>query len=487
MQEIRFDKPAASALSKRELVVARYYADGWTYLEIAEKLGRSPSTVRNHIASIFQKLGVSSKVQLYKLLHSDEIAPVASVESPAAVASPERGARRGLTPIAVSDFVDVVGGPQHQRLGQLIAQDIRAGLLKFLGVEVAPDASTQNRGDEGHKVYSVEGTIQSLKSGLRFRARLVDAHSGSLIWSESYDLPDRADAEEQDHVVCRIVAGVYQGFRSAEMTRARALDDDALTLEEHSLKALSLIYESANYGDPKPLEVATAILDRILESDPDVELTLWCRALVHFYRATFHWGDFRQEARAARVYIDRIGRSYEFKACALMLVAWLDLYDDRYDEAIEVHRFASDLNPAMAANFFAMSWTEAVAGEFEAAREHAQHALALSPLELRIWMAEGFAATALAALMERDYEDAIKWGHLAHQRQPVTQLIQFTTFAETGETEAAEAHLRALGEIAPNFLKGVKKGTVAPCRNAAHNERFQRALADVSLDFLDKP
>ena len=482
MQELKFDKPAASALTKRELEVARYYSDGWTYQQIAEKLGRSPSTVRNHIVSIFRKLDVSSKVQLYKILHSDDIAPV--TRSRSEQTEPGARTRRGLTQIAVSDFADVVGGPEHQKLGELIAQDVRAGLLKFLGVEVLSKEATTGEAADIARSHLVEGTIQTLKKGLRFRARLVDAHSGNLIWSESYDLPKKAGAKEQDNVIHGIVAGVYQGYRGAEMARARVMDDRDLTFDERALKALSLIYEGANYGDPEPMNGAAQILDDVLAQDPDVELALWCRALVHFYKATFHWEDFCDQSKAARTYIDRIGRSNEFKACTLMLAAWLDLYDNRFDEAIEVHRFASELNPAMAANFFAMSWTEAVAGDFDAAREHAQHALALSPLELRIWMAEGFSATALAALMERNYDEAIKWSHLAHQRQPVTQLIQFTTFSEIGDTDAAERHLKALGEIAPNFLAGIKDGTVKTCRNELHNRRFQDALADVSLDFL---
>ena len=100
LQELKFDKPAASALTKRELEVARYYSDGWTYQQIAEKLGRSPSTVRNHIVSIFRKLDVSSKVQLYKILHSDDIAPV--TRSRSEQTEPGARTRRGLISLMLS-------------------------------------------------------------------------------------------------------------------------------------------------------------------------------------------------------------------------------------------------------------------------------------------------------------------------------------------------------------------------------------------------
>ena len=51
-------------LSPRELQIAQSYAGGATYQKIAEKLCIAPSTVRTHLATIYRKLGVSSKLEL---------------------------------------------------------------------------------------------------------------------------------------------------------------------------------------------------------------------------------------------------------------------------------------------------------------------------------------------------------------------------------------------------------------------------------------
>ncbi|OGA12541.1 MAG: hypothetical protein A3G25_00090 [Betaproteobacteria bacterium RIFCSPLOWO2_12_FULL_63_13] len=51
-------------LSPREFAVARDFADGKTYKEIAQKLGISPATVRNQLQSAYHKLGVRSKIAL---------------------------------------------------------------------------------------------------------------------------------------------------------------------------------------------------------------------------------------------------------------------------------------------------------------------------------------------------------------------------------------------------------------------------------------
>jgi len=55
-------------LSPRELEIARAYALGDTYHRIAERLCIAPSTVRTHLAAIYRKLEVSSKLELHKML-----------------------------------------------------------------------------------------------------------------------------------------------------------------------------------------------------------------------------------------------------------------------------------------------------------------------------------------------------------------------------------------------------------------------------------
>lgn len=55
-------------LSPREREVAHAYANGDNYHRIAERLFIAPSTVRTHLAKIYRKLGVSSKLELHKVL-----------------------------------------------------------------------------------------------------------------------------------------------------------------------------------------------------------------------------------------------------------------------------------------------------------------------------------------------------------------------------------------------------------------------------------
>lgn len=56
------------ALSERERVVAETFASGESYKEVARRLGMSPATVRHHLRSVYEKLGVSDKGELARLL-----------------------------------------------------------------------------------------------------------------------------------------------------------------------------------------------------------------------------------------------------------------------------------------------------------------------------------------------------------------------------------------------------------------------------------
>ncbi len=58
------DAKALSTLSKREAEVVRYLAQGFTNREIAERMKLSQHTIKNYLFRVFDKLGVSSRVEL---------------------------------------------------------------------------------------------------------------------------------------------------------------------------------------------------------------------------------------------------------------------------------------------------------------------------------------------------------------------------------------------------------------------------------------
>jgi DNA-binding CsgD family transcriptional regulator len=58
------DSNGLSLLSKREMDVVRSLAEGLTNREIAERLGLSQHTIKNYLFRVYDKLGVSSRLEL---------------------------------------------------------------------------------------------------------------------------------------------------------------------------------------------------------------------------------------------------------------------------------------------------------------------------------------------------------------------------------------------------------------------------------------
>jgi DNA-binding CsgD family transcriptional regulator len=69
----------ADLLSKRELDVVRLLAEGLSNREIGERLKLSQHTIKNYLFRIFDKLGVSSRLELLFLTLSQPIAPNSSL------------------------------------------------------------------------------------------------------------------------------------------------------------------------------------------------------------------------------------------------------------------------------------------------------------------------------------------------------------------------------------------------------------------------
>jgi DNA-binding NarL/FixJ family response regulator len=85
------DPSPASRLTLRELGVVRQVVDGASNRDIAKNLGLSGQTVKNHLSNIFDKLGVSNRLELaLYAVHHRLLAASAAAGAPAARRVPKR-------------------------------------------------------------------------------------------------------------------------------------------------------------------------------------------------------------------------------------------------------------------------------------------------------------------------------------------------------------------------------------------------------------
>src|SRR6266536_475902 len=125
------DAKGLSLLSKRELEVVRRLAEGLSNREIAERLGLSQHTVKNYLFRVFDKLGVSSRVELLFMTLSQAGAPQSNSQAP----STNQAVREEFDDAAVTLC-------QRAALEGLPGAQLRLAELYSEGVEVPTDLVT---------------------------------------------------------------------------------------------------------------------------------------------------------------------------------------------------------------------------------------------------------------------------------------------------------------------------------------------------------
>src|SRR5579872_2987417 len=106
------DANGLDLLSKREMEVVTSLAEGLTNREIAERLGLSQHTIKNYLFRVFDKLGVSSRVELLFMTLS-QASPTQSL-LPALLANPASGNRHDEATLAVCQKAAEQGLPTAQ-------------------------------------------------------------------------------------------------------------------------------------------------------------------------------------------------------------------------------------------------------------------------------------------------------------------------------------------------------------------------------------
>ena len=147
------DANGLSLLSKREMDVVRSLAEGLTNREIAERLGLSQHTIKNYLFRVYDKLGVSSRLELLFMTLTQTGAPFS--EATLGTAAKRHGHRRPETFSAAPKFT---GSPANSD-----GLDLRAESRESEEVVAAGGKSSElEKGNEGPRL---PGTPRTTSSG----------------------------------------------------------------------------------------------------------------------------------------------------------------------------------------------------------------------------------------------------------------------------------------------------------------------------------
>lgn len=355
----------------------------------------------------------------------------------------------GLKPVvAVLPFDDLAGDKDSHRLARGLTEDIITDLARFPEFKViarntieAYDSKKINPVDAGVALnagYVVKGSIQRQLDRVRISAQLFDASTGSGLWSQRWDRPDKdlfAIQSEISEQIANRLGGGNGLIQEAGRIAAHRKPPNSLTAYELYLLGTEKL-EQVNRAD---VEEALVLLTRAVELDPGLARA-WVE-LHHTHSVLANLGadmetHYRLAIEAAESAVKLDPSDAEAHA----------VYAASFGYANDLARAKAEFEVAlrMAPNqfeilVFYISWASAF-GEAERGADLVDEAVRLNP-NYPMWAARPFA---YAYFMVGRYEDALRMMGRIEKKTLGTWLWPFRagSFAALGRAEEAKAAVK---------------------------------------------
>ncbi len=442
-------------LSEKEARIALRYAEGATYKVIAAELHLSPSTVRNHLANIYRKLGVNEKAGLIRALaeHSEEDS--ATTGTRGILGEFDRLELPDRPSIAVLPFANASDDPDNVHFSDGVTDGVIDGLTRFRDLFVMGRTSSFFFRDQaiesaelGRRLgveYLVQGTVRRRADRVRINTELVSAATGQNLWSERFDRTLADVFAVEDEVSSAIVSMLAERVEIAAYKRT----GDRLPVDLAAYDWVLRGNRMLEIGDLEALRNARTMYERALALQSDCASAYTGLSKAWLYE---HWGGHADDPDEA------LRLSHQFGAEAVKL----DDQDSRAHYALghayfcqgrhdlaELHvDKALALNPGEYHHLCFKGYLLACTGRYEESTSCLASSLRRNPLAPNSCLL----ALGLGDYLSGRYEDAtVALGRLSGELQRKFSCLA-ASYAQLGRdedaTNAAEAFLDQLASSA---------------------------------------
>lgn len=359
--------------------------------ELLEKVwdGRvvSDAAIASRIKSARKALGDDGEAQRFiKTLQRQGFRFVADAEavSARAAAAVERGARPSIAVLPLRR----VGDPEpYVALAQGLACELISELsrLRWLFVcargssfRLAPDTPLQEVGPLLGVRYALGGSVELQGATVAVTVELGDTLDGGVVWGDRFSAALGELHALREEIRARILAALELRIPLHEAARARQAVPDSLDAWAAYHLGLQHLYRFTRADSVQ----AEQLFARALELDPCFARAHAGLSFVHFQRAFLrHCNDTAAETRQARACALRALEHDPldpFVNFAMGRTYWLE---GDLDTGREWLQQSTAISPNYAQGIYALAWTETLAGQTAAGREHVDLAMRLSPID----------------------------------------------------------------------------------------------------------
>jgi adenylate cyclase len=379
--------PKIADLSLRELEIARAYADGANYRDIAEQLFIAPTTVRTHLSTVYRKLGVSSKVALYQKLqlapyrasvsigHKDLSGDLTSTYS-ASTGVPAPDLKLPPRPvIAVLPFVNMSGDPDQEFFADGLTEDLITRLSYLRGIVVISGTSSfvfkgqTKQATEISKLlgakFLLEGSVRRSDDRMRVVAQLIDGETGAHLWGKRYDRRVIDIFGLQDEITHAIVVALQITLTDGEMTLDPGGTEDYTAWESFQQGALAHL----KYTAEDNLRARRLYIEAF-ERDPGFIDARVFHAWTYWQHARSGFAKDREEELAeCRGTVDALISEGVTTANFRHLESVTLLLERKYDSALSISTQAVSLGPSKLFGYTPAAVVNIYSGQYQAAAD----------------------------------------------------------------------------------------------------------------------
>jgi TolB-like protein/class 3 adenylate cyclase/Tfp pilus assembly protein PilF len=360
--------------------------------------------------------------------------------------------------VAVLPFDNIGDDPQWERFADGVTEDIITDLSHSRDLIVIARNSTevykgrpidvrQIGRDLGVK-YVLEGSIQSMGERIRVTAQLIEAASGSHVWSERYDRPVGDLFAVQNDVTQRVaatVAGAEGVVAEAERSLLRRKPPANLTAFDTYLLGM----EAKHKVTKESLNEAEDLFRKAIGLDPQLARAYYGLATVQVYLIDLGLAPSVEEALAKMMDVAQKGVALDPEdGNTHLALGGAYAYQGKAEQALAEFDRAETLSPSDADLLLVIAWTIPAFGETERAVSLAERALMLNP-HYPDWYNQGLR---LVFFFGGQFEKSVKYGLLVKEPLALDQAFLAMAYAYLGRTSDAEAAAANVMKLDPAWI-----------------------------------
>ena len=362
--------------------------------------------------------------------------------------------------IAVLPFLNLSGDPTQDYFVDGVVEDIISALSRIGWLFVIGRNSSftyKGRAVDEKQVgrelgvrYVLEGSLRKAESRVRITGQLIDATTGTNLWSEQFEGQVGNIFELQDQITGSVVGAIAPRLERAEIERAKHKPTESLDAYDYYLRAKA----NLNFGTREAVDEALRLLYKAIELDSDYAAAYAMAAWCHLWRKINGWMNDRAQEIAEGTRLARravqLGRD-DAVALARAGSALSHLAGD-IDGSVALLDRAKMLNPNLAAAWFLGGFARVWRGDPEGAIVHFKQAMRLSPLDPEMYRMQ--AGMAVAHLFANRFDEASSWAAQSFRDLPTFLIVEAfvaASHALAGRTDESQRAMQHLRQLDPNL------------------------------------